>query len=91
MEGDIIMTPEEIAAIEHGQDPTTVRQNRKRKLTRWTDYRWPGGIVPYTVNQSLSEYRKLHFFLLNPYTPKFKKYLLPPFKREMCKWGSENW
>ena len=24
-------------------------------------------------------------------TPKFKKYILPTFKREMYKWGNENW
>ena len=24
-------------------------------------------------------------------TPKFKKYILPTFQREMYKWGSENW
>ena len=89
MEGDIIMTPEEIAAIEHGQDPTTVRQNRKRKLTRWTDYRWPGGIVPYTVNQSLSEYRKLHFFFYWTLTlPSSKSTFSHPLK-EKC--VSENW
>ena len=28
---------------------------------------------------------------LNPFTPKFKKYILPTFQWEMYKWGSENW
>ena len=31
------------------------------------------------------------FQLLNPYAPKFKKYILPTFKQKMYKWGSENW
>ena len=29
--------------------------------------------------------------LVNPFTPKFKKHILPTFKRRMYKWGSENW
>ena len=29
-------------------------------------------------------------FQLNPFTPKLKKYILPTFKREKHKWGSEN-
>ena len=28
---------------------------------------------------------------INPFTPKFKKYILPTFQREVYKWGSENW
>ena len=27
----------------------------------------------------------------NLFSPKFKKYILPNFSREMYKWGSENW
>ena len=27
----------------------------------------------------------------NPFTPKFKTYILPTSKREKCKWSSENW
>ena len=31
-------------------------------------------------------------FLLNPFSPKFKKHILPNFlKRYVYKWGSENW
>ena len=33
----------------------------------------------------------LHLAVINPFTPKLKKYILPTFSREMYKWGSENW
>ena len=29
--------------------------------------------------------------LFNPFTPKFKKCILPTFQRETYKWGSDNW
>ena len=29
--------------------------------------------------------------LNRPFTPEFKKYILPTFSRQMYKWGSENW
>ena len=29
-------------------------------------------------------------YLINPFTPKFKKYILPTFHTEMYKWCNEN-
>ena len=29
--------------------------------------------------------------LFNPFTPKFKKYILPTLEQKVYKWGSENW
>ena len=34
---------------------------------------------------------KMSIFNLNPFIPKFKKYILPIVLKKIFKWGSENW
>ena len=42
------------------------------------------------VSSSNSWRQDDYHFYLPPFTPKFKKYILPTFQKEMYKWGGEN-
>lgn len=47
-EGDILLTEEQIKAIENGMDPNNV--GGVRGLSKYR--KWPGGVVPYTLHSS---------------------------------------
>ena len=57
----------------------------------WLHYQFA---LPHLYISPLKSSEKVLFELgsgrVNPFTPRFKKYILPTFQREMYKWGSEN-
>lgn len=58
-EGDMILSKEEIRRAKNGED---IDSSRKRGASRFR--KWPNGVVPYVIDQSLSEY-SLSVIILN--------------------------